>query len=136
MIETNPSTDWASYELNGELSLFLKLRTSFRSLKDDSSVWTFQFPRDKLELLASKRYAAVLVCGVSTLEAIDSMETCLLQSEELEMLLNLSELGNVQSRSITVTCRPGSQLHVSSPQVENDVVVARSALDTWEVPGS
>ncbi len=136
MIETNPSTDWATYKLNGELSLFLKLRTTSRILKGDVRTWTFQFPRDKLELLASKQYAAVLICGINSLDAAKHMETCLLQPDELRRLLDLTDLGGAQSRSISVRCEPGTQLHVSSPQIEDEVIVARGALDVWEVPGS
>ncbi len=136
MIETNPSQDWATYELNGELSLFLKLRTTSRLAKDKARTWTFQFPRDKLELLSGKRYAAVLICGVDKLDAAGQMETCLLQPDELKVLLDLTTLGDAQSRSISVRCQPGSQLHVTSPQASDPIVVARRALDVWEVPGS
>jgi hypothetical protein len=134
MIETNPGESWSAYTVNGQVTLILKHSTTPRPLKRErgSSRWQFTLSAEQIRQLSGANSWLCLVCGSPRIGKKAPMEVCLLNSNDIERLVDKSS--RVQ-QSILVKYLPGKSLRVSSPKCE-EFVVPRNRLDTLEIPGS
>jgi hypothetical protein len=133
MIETRPADAWSTYRINDAVSILLKHSTRLRPLrrKRGAAAWSFVFSTDQIEQLSKQGTWAALVCCSSKIGR-NKMETCLLDPDQLNRLLDLTAK---TQQSITVKRLPGKRLRVVSPRTR-DLVVARNRIETWRVPGS
>ena len=137
MIETNLREAPSTYKVNDSVSLFVAYRNlRYRGKSKDKQSWTFQFQRDVLDYLAMEKCHAVLVCGVGELQGIPDAEMCLLNPAQLVSLYGLADIGADDSRSVTIRRESNRRLRVKSQQLGEQVLVPRSAIENWIIPGS
>jgi hypothetical protein len=140
LIETNPAKAWAAYKINDEVTIYAKYRTSPRHLVKDKGgfVWTFVFGTDELQQIIKLQQEApvylVLICARHKLQGGDtSMHTCLVDPEKLAKLMNV-QLKDQQN--ISVKYLPGKSFRVSGSYSKRDsIIISRSSLDSWQIPG-
>lgn len=137
MIETKPSSEWAVYRINDEVTLIIKHSKKARSLRQPATAtsrtatsWTFVFSSDQLAQVSKGTVWVALVCGQDNVGA-GPKEICLLQPDEIDALI---PNGPTKQQSVTVRYEPGKSLRALHGQVTK--VVPRNRLDTWQVPGS
>ncbi len=136
LIETNQDEAWAVYTINDAVDLLIKYVTTSQVLKRHGGrTWQFLFSASEIArmraLNGEKGLCAALVCGGKTLR-VEEMAVCLLETVDLEALLDLSL---DSSQSIRVKMLPGKSLRAQNTRgVER--VIPRSALETWAIPGS
>ena len=113
--------------------MLIKHSLNPRSVKrEKAKTWQFVFSPGQMRQLQAPGLWAALVCGGRTIGETE-MEVCLLDPNQLEQLVNLS---SVSQQSLTVKRIDGKGLRASSVRVHDDLIISRSRLDDWEVPGS
>jgi len=140
MVETNPQQAWAAYEINDEVTLYIKYRTGPHTLSrgEGGQSWAFVFSSSELEkiqaLKSKKQVYLALVCGKKAITGGDcGMRTCLLDPDKLRRIIDVTATGR---QTVTVKSMPGKSLRVSGSSTTKPLIVSRNELDTWIVPGS
>jgi len=140
MIETNPQQAWAAYDINDEVTLYVKYRTGPHTLSrgQGGQSWAFAFSSSELEKIRSlegeRQVYLALVCGKKSITSGDcGMRTCLLEPDKLPRIIDVAAKGQ---QTITVKYLPGKSFRVSGSASTQPVIISRNALDHWTVPGS
>ena len=114
MIETNPQQAWAAYEINDEVTLYVKYRSGPHTLSrgQGGQSWTFAFSLSELEKIRAleddKQVYLALVCAKKSITSGDcGMRTCLLDPDKLHRAIDVTSGGQ---QTITVKCMPGHSL--------------------------
>lgn len=129
LIETNPEECWSLYRLNLDVNLVIKYATSHRETSK-GRIWTFTVSGKQRDYLTSTEqvWMALVCCGAALNDRQSAV--CLLAPEEANLLLATPGTPNA-----SVRMAPGKRLRVTiNGYVE--LVVPRSRLETWEIPGS
>ena len=133
MIETRPGDAWSTYRVNDAVSVLIKHSLNPRSVKrEKAKTWQFVFSPDQMRQLQAAGTWAALVCGGKTVGETH-MEVCLLDPTELGQLVDLS---SASQQSLTVKRIGGKGLRASSVRMNVDLIIPRSRLEKWKVPGS
>jgi len=140
LIETDPSRAWAAYTVNDEVTLYVKYRAGSRSLSrsEGGRSWTFVFSPTELAKIGAMapdtRVHLALVCGQKKIESGDcGMHVCFLTPDDRRKLMNTK---STTQQTISVKCLPGKSLRVTGSASSKELIIKRSALDRWTVPGS
>lgn len=140
LIETNPREAWAAYTVNNEVTLYVKYRTGFRTLShgEGGEAWTFVFSESDLAkirgMAPETQVYVALVCGRREIRGGDcGMHVCLLAPDERRRLIDMEASSQ---QTISVKCVRGKSLRATGSLSKKELVVKRSALDKWIVPGS
>lgn len=141
MIETRTRDAWAEYKVNDEVVLYVKHSTSPQSLKREGGIaWNFSFASDHIDRIRALKndgdICIALVCGDRDLAELRVMQICLLQKHQVVDLLDLE---STRSQTIRVRYLPGTgkSLRVrGSLTGMTELVVPRSGLDNWQIPGT
>lgn len=135
LIETDVKESWSQYQINAEISLFVKHSYTPKERKRErASAWSFSFTPKDIEQIreANGKAFVALVCGAKTVN-VKEMDVCLLTPDQIAQLLNLEDK---KMQPILVKAPNRKQLRVSSSRVEKEILVPQNAFDEWEVPGS
>ena len=136
MIETRPDEACSAYKLNDEVDLFIKHRTTSRSLAGGKGrSWSFVFGIDQLQQMSkSTARAGVYIALVCASRQVKDPQrcVCLLYPREVKELLDFSVPAQ---QPITIKYSPGRSLRVYKGRKET-YKVPQNRLEKWSVPGS
>lgn len=141
LVETDTRQSWAAYKINDSVLVYVKYAlTSRETIKENKTVWAFPFqPSEQKkikELRQDKPVYVTLICGLSDIKAHDKMQVCLLDPDEIEKCISLAARN---TQTITVEYKPKASLRAYGPKNSTEkqkLVVSRSKLDEWVIPGS
>ncbi len=134
LIEANTQKEWATYKVN-DVRLLVKYSEEPREAKTtDAKSWVFSFGQAELGQLREAGCRIALVCGLPEIRLANDMQICFPSPEQIRRLLDASSPEKKQ-QSLTVRVEKGKSLQISFGKLEKPLVVSRSALDNWAVPG-
>ncbi len=126
LIETNMDDSWSAYKIN-DVDVFFKHSSSPNEPPEmDGRRWVFTFAQNQLDQIHGNTPHLALVCGSRDIES--NMEICFIENSDV------SELLSNNAQAITVRLEPGHSFRVSSSAVIESIIIARNAIDTYEVP--
>lgn len=131
LIETGSLDAWGMYRINDEVNLLLKYSTIPKP-HNAATRWDFVVSPTEMTALSKGTTWLVLIGGSLELHKT-TMEVCLLEPDEIKKLFHLKGL----RESVYVRAEQGKSLRVGPPkQGQEELVIPRSRLETWRVPGS
>ncbi len=134
MIGTDLDKNASTYEINGEVSLYVVYRKPRAGGKRRNvQTWSFQFQRNVLEYLSTEQCYVALVCRSGSLNKVTGTEVCFLTPEELSEVYGLDDLGSDNSRSITIQREKHKYLRVTSQRRRISKAIPGDALKTWDI---
>ena len=133
LIETKPKEDGLTYRIN-DARLLIKYKSNFDSQAGTEMAWNFRFTERETEGLLDEDHSVALVCGRRKIDSVGTIQICHLKSDKIRGLLG----SPLQARNLSVKFSPGTgkSLRVACNKRDTETIVARSALNKWEIPGS
>jgi len=124
LIEVEPSQSWSTYRVN-DVNIFIKHSANPKELKSGGTSWTFQFNDNQIQQIKTGCHV-VLVCGAKTIK--QHMEICFIEYPMIDKLLAGS------AKSVTVSLLDGQGFRVKSAAIGEKEIIARNAIDSFEIP--
>jgi hypothetical protein len=134
MIETNPSENWSSYSLNGEVNLVVSYSTKYNTVSHGtkSKSWRFNFTPSQVRQLNNSLLPSwvALVCGTKSVDP-DKVQVCLLDPSQINNTIDFTK----DQPGITLRVPDGKEKIRVIKDRKEAYLVNKSRIDEWNVPG-
>lgn len=138
LIERAAGDPWSAYRVNNCCYIYVKYRTTFRVDSHFLEIPIFDFlfthqDLEKLKALSKKSpiYFALMCASDKTDDK--HMQICFIEPTEFDQLTRDTSVDTV---TISVWTQDTKSLRAKSTCIDKPLIIGRSRLDNWDVPGA